>query len=280
VPSAAAPPSVPPAPLPAPPAAPPAYPQPYGYPPPGYAYYYPPPMVRAPNRFPDNAAVASSPFIDVIAASVSWENRFSQFSNVGLQAGVYVAGHLRISANVILPTSALTDDYYTEYYTAGAGYYSYQYSKPASLLWGATVGVIAASTQTFVMSPGIAFSRTDVSDYGSSLAAAIPLDWVMSSGLRVGLELDIGRAFGGSYHLQCAPQTNQDCTGASLLTLDRPAGTSLLLQFQIGYGFDHPEPLPSPPIPQNAAPYGWPAPPAALPPSPPPPVATPAPAPG
>jgi hypothetical protein len=281
VPVAAGPPPAPSAPLPAPGAAPPAtYPPPYGYPPPGYAYYYPPQMVRARNPFPDNAAVASTPFIDVIAASVSWENRFSQFSNVGLQAGAYVAGRLRISANIILPTSALTDDYYTEYDTAGMGYYSYQYSKPASLLWGATVGVVAVSTQTFAMAPGVAFSRTDVSDYGTSLAAAIPLDWVMASGLRVGLELDVGRAFGGSYHLQCVPQTNQDCTGAPALTLDRPAGSSLLLQFQIGFGFDHPEPLPSPLVPQNAAPYGWPPPPATLPASPPPPSVAPAPSPG
>jgi hypothetical protein len=111
------------------------------------------------------------------------------------------------------------------------------------------------------MSPGIAFSRTDVSDYGSVIAFALPFEWVTSSGLRLGLEFDAGRAFGGVSHFQCYSQfgtgTSATCPNGATTTQDRPTGTSILLQFQLGFGFGHPDPLPQQPV-QSPAPYGWP----------------------
>ena len=252
-------------PAPPPPAAP-AAPSP-AYLPPGYGYYYPPPYYLLPpprvkERFPDNAAVSSSPFVDMIVASVSWQNRVSQFFNVGVQGGTYVAGRVRLTANIILPTSGLTDDYEPAYKSSGTGggYYVRQESKAASLFYGASLGIVALSSPTFVMSPGLAFSRTDVSDYGSSLAVSLPFEWVTGNGLRLGLEFDAGRAFGGSNHLQCFDNlgTGGACSLSPPVTEDRPTGTSVVLQFELGFGFNHPDPLPPLPAP-SGAPYALPA---------------------
>jgi hypothetical protein len=129
------------------------------------------------------------------------------------------------------------------------------------------------------MAPGIAFRRTDVSDYGSSLGVAMPLDWVMADGLRIGLELDLGRAFGGSYHLVCSDNSGLGMCAGSEITQDRPQGTAVALQFQLGFGFNHPDPLPASPAPSPSA--SWPsaagAPPPLTPSAPPTPSAAPAP---
>ncbi|HWZ89458.1 MAG TPA: hypothetical protein VNW92_11430, partial [Polyangiaceae bacterium] len=210
----------------------PGYPQPYPgypqpYPPPGYGYYYPPPTARVKERFPENAAVSSSPFVDVLVSSVSWQYRVSQFLNVGLQAGVYAAGRLRLTANVILPTSELTDQYYAsayDYSSNGSAYYYGQSSKAASLFYGASAGIVAVGTPSFVMAPGVAFSRTDVSDYGTSFGVSLPFEWVTATGLRLGLELDLGRAFGGSAHLQCTSNNGGVGNCASpTISQDRPS---------------------------------------------------------
>jgi hypothetical protein len=210
--------------------------------------------------------------VDVLVASVSWQNRVSQFLNVGFQGGVYLAHRVRLSANLILPTSDMRDEYSPAYdYNPGStGYYLQQPAKRASLFYGATLGIVVVSTPTFVMAPGVAFSRTDVSDYGSSLAVALPFEWVTGNGLRLGLEFDAGRAFGGIYHTQCYSSSGGGSCGPPL-TPDRPSGTSILLQFQLGFGFNHPEPLP----PASAPPSAWPAGPPTASPS-----AGPAPAPG
>jgi hypothetical protein len=171
-----------------------------------------------------------------------------------------------LTANVILPTAELTDDYYAGYYnysSNGSDYYSGQASKSASLFYGASAGIIAVGTQSFVMAPGVAFSRTDVSDYGTSFGVSLPFEWVTATALRIGLELQVGRAFGGSSHLQCMSNTGMSGNCASpTLNRDRPSGTSVALQFQLGFGFNHPEPLPAEPL-QPGAPETWPQPPPA-----------------
>jgi len=245
--SGSADPALGPAPAPPPPLAPAAPPKgpapytPYPYPPPpgyGYGYYYPPPPPPPKPRFPDTSAVRSTPFLDVILASVALQDRFSQFLNIGVQGGVFLADRLRLSVRLAVPTDHTHDDY------SGSDFLSAYHqvdSKGYSLLYGATAGVVAASTQNFALSPGIAFARSDVSAYGSMLAVSLPFDWVMTSGTRLGLEFDVGRALGGRYDQVCAQSS---CSGGPTQTADRPAGTAFWLQFQLGFGFNHPAPLP------------------------------------
>ena len=229
-----------PVPAPQPPAAPPAPPAVIPYPvyavsspPPGYEYYYALPPLPPPPRFAPDAAVSSTPFVDMTLVGVNWQNRVSEFLNIGAQAGVFVAGRLRLTARIAFPTEQTRD----EYYSSGDFFDGRVRSKSYSLLYGATAGIAAVSSASFVMSPGLAFGRSDVSDYGSTVAFAMPFDWVLSSGLRIGVEVDFGRAFGGRYVAACA-------TGVPCTTVDRPSGTAFLLQFHMGFGFNHPAPLP------------------------------------
>jgi hypothetical protein len=183
----------------------------------------------------------------VTVASVALQDRFSEFLNLGVQGGVFLADRVRVTARFAIPTDRAGVD------ELGVDR-SYPYrsvdSKKYSLLYGATVGVVAVSTQNFAMSPGLAFARSDVSDYGSMLAVSMPFDWVLSSGTRVGLELDIGRAVGGRYTAVC---DGADCSGGPATKfVDRPSGTAFWLQFQFGFGFHHPARLPpagAPPAP-------------------------------
>ena len=179
----------------------------------------------------------STPFLDALVLGVSWENRFSEFLNVGAQVGVYVGGRVRLTLRAAIPTDKLNDDNSIAYGSASS------HSKDASFLYGASAGVVVVSTQNFALSPGIVFARSDVSDYGTMLGLSMPLEWVMPNGLRVGFEVDFGRAFGGHLNAYCA-------TCAVPPSQDRPAGTGFAMQFQLGYGFNHPAVLP----PGNSAP--------------------------
>jgi len=204
-------------------------PPPPGYPP--YGYYYPPPPPPPP-RFADDAAVSSTPFVDAVIAGVDWKRRLSGALNVGVQAGLFVAGRVRLSAKLVFPSDNLHDD------DAGYGFGA----KDPSLFYAFSAGVAAVRTPSFVMSPGLMFARTDVSDYGTMLGLSLPLEWVTGSGLRLGIEGGLGRAFGG--------RTASNCNDVvALCTLppyrDREGGSALWFQFHVGFGFNHPAPLPA-----------------------------------
>ena len=104
---------------------------------------------------------------------------------------------------------------------------------PATLLYGATLGAIATSSENFVFAPGLVFVRSDVSDYGSMLGISMPFEWVTARGMRFGLELDLGRSFGGTVRNRTC--VSQVCTEGEM---DRPAGRAFALRFQMGFGFN------------------------------------------
>ncbi|MEI9937731.1 MAG: hypothetical protein WDO69_10980 [Pseudomonadota bacterium] len=217
------------------PAYPAPYPYPYAPPPPGYpyGYYYPPPPPPPPLRFPDDAAVSSTPFFDAIVVAADWQHRFSQAVNLGAQAGVYVAGRLRLTAKIAFPTESTGD--WEEDFGSDA--------KAPSFFYAFSAGFALVRTPSFAMSPGLMFARTDVADYGSMVGLSLPLDWVTKSGLRLGLEGGLGRALGGRSPVSCSTPGAADCDQAPRYR-DRESGLALWLQFQLGFGFNHPGPLP------------------------------------
>jgi len=246
LPPSAPPPPAPPAPL--APSAPPAYPgpNPAGYPPPGpvyyppYGYYYPPPPPGPPPpRYPADAAVRSTPFIDAIVLVADWEHRFSENVNLGAQAGLYVVKRLRLTAKLAFPTE-----------TSGDAQADYNGERGPSFVYALSAGFAAVRTPTFVMSPGVMFARTDVSNFGTMLAVSLPFDWVLNSGLRLGLEGGLGQAFGGKRLANCSTSSAMNCSQTEYES--REAGLAYWLQFQIGFGFNHPGPLPPEPAAQPA----------------------------
>jgi len=189
---------------------------------------------------PNDAAARTSPWFDLTVATFAWGDRIDQFMNVGVQVGGYIAKRVRISGRAFLPTEDANDEYPASGILDGDSY-AYVDSDPARFLYGANLGVIAASTRSFVLSPGLMFLRSDVADYGTMVGIALPFEWVTATGLRVGFEFDVGRAFGGEVRQQCFPTSiTGTCTEGSTRTIAREPGTAFLLDFQIGWGFNHP----------------------------------------
>ena len=252
----AAPASAPPsAPAPPPPPPPPPYPAPYPYPPPppppGYAYglyYPPPPPAPPPLRYPDDAAVSSSPFFDAVVLAADWQHRFSESMNLGAQAGLYVVGRVRLTAKMAFVAESVGDQQ-ADY---GSG------TKDPSFIYAFSAGVAALRTPTFVLSPGLMLARTDVADYGTMLGVSLPFDWVTNGAVRLGFEGGAGVALGGKTAVNCSTPGAADC-GQSPRYENRDAGVALWLQFQIGFGFNHPGPLPGKAAPQPVAPAPQPA---------------------
>src|SRR5688572_25452233 len=218
-PPAAQPPAAPP-PEAAPAAAPGTYPAPAAAaPPPQAPYAYPAPPAPVPaypvedsrppaaTRYPSDSAVRTSPWFDLTVGSFVWDNRIDQFMNIGVQVGAYIAKRVRVAGRAYLPTEDAPDRYdgFSDdpFGVLDGDGFVYVASDPARFLYGADIGIIAANTATFVLSPGLMFMRSDVSDYGTMIGLSLPFEWVTSTGLRVGFEFDVGRAFGGSIRREC-----------------------------------------------------------------------------
>lgn len=181
-----------------------------------------------------HAAVASSPFIDATISGLVLEDRYGDPFVFGVQAGAYLGQAVRLVARLEMPSKNATDDY-SRY---GDDYNSFtRPSADVTLIYGGSLGIVAASSNTFAFSPGLMFLRSDVSDYGNFLGISLPFEWVTSRGLRFGLEAGLGRAFGGTVHYQCSTTV---CPGGVPPDADRPAGRAAAIRFEMGFGFNHP----------------------------------------
>lgn len=162
----------------------------------------------------------TSPFFDAVLGGVAWQDRFSHGFTLGGQVGFYVAQRVRLAARITFPT----DDVSREG--------SVTLEKLPSLFWAGTAGVVVIDSPSFVWSPGLMLMRTDVSDYGTMLGFSMPFEWVLGNSMRIGTEFAFGRVTGGK-GVQC-------CLNE---TVDRETGTAFWLQFQLGFGLNHPGPL-------------------------------------
>jgi hypothetical protein len=197
--------------------------------------------------YPEEAAVDSSPFIDATMSLVSLEDRFTDPFVFGIAFGGYLARRVRLVARLEMPsTDEGADDEFD--YSQAPGTYSVSRRKSVNLIYGGALGIVAAYSQAFVFSPGFTFLRTDVGDLGNMVGVVIPFEWTTNRGLRFGFEVGFGRAFGGSRHFVCTPvvqpgtPTGSSCEGNSTTTEDREAGRALSLRFELGFGFNHPQP--------------------------------------
>jgi hypothetical protein len=219
-----------------------SYPPPgYAYPPPGYAYppgYAPEPPAPPPPKRPPHDAASRSPFFDAMAGAVVEGNRFDDFLLTGAEVGVFVVDRLRLSARILTFLSQNSDNYSGSGTLGGA--YEPQNSKPPSILWGGSAGFAAVSSEGFLLSPGILFMRTDVSDYGSFLGVNVPFEWVYRSGLRLGFEVALGRSFGGTVVEQCYDynytSSSTPCPQGTKNEISREAGSGFYADFEIGWG--------------------------------------------
>jgi hypothetical protein len=201
---------------------------------PAVEYNFPEPLHPV---LPDDAAVSSSPFIDASISLVSLEDRFIDPLVFGIAFGGYFGKVVRVVARLEMPSSDSGDE---EFYASDtAPGYVARTRDTVTLIYGGSLGFVAAYSPSFVFSPGLTFLRTDVADHGNMFGVAIPFEWTTSRGLRFGLEVGFGRAFGGKQHFEC--QYTAACTQGAQLTTDRDAGRALTLRFGLGFGFNHPK---------------------------------------
>lgn len=189
------------------------------------------------------AAVKSSPFIDATLAGLWLEQRFGDPIVFGLQGGAYFGEAVRLVVRLEMPSKSASDEFTFKYEDPSTTtFYVPRDSTGASLLYGASLGVVAASNEGFVFAPGIVFQRSDVEDYGTMLGIAVPFEWVTVRGLRFGMEIDLGRAFGGTVHYTCSgdPSDPAVCGSGATYEGERGAGRAFALRFQMGFGFNHP----------------------------------------
>ena len=176
--------------------------------------------------------------MDATISLISLEDRFFDPLVFGVGFGAYLGRLVRVVARLEMPSTSDGEEYYDGGYTPG---YAPRGVGAVTLLYGGSVGIVAAHSVAFVFSPGVTFVRTDVSEYGNMLGVAIPFEWTTSKGLRFGLEVGVGRAFGGSQEYECTsgPPT---CVVGEMKEVDREDARALTLRFELGFGFNHPPP--------------------------------------
>ena len=188
----------------------------------------PPPRRRSRVELPRDFVLKQSPWVDFSITNFWLDERASNFLNLGAQVGGYFWDRLRISVRLVAPLEEPEDDYH-DYGSYDSGFYvsDRRRSRSVALLYGGSLGLILSNSRTFLFAPGLLVMRSDVNAYGTAAALALPFDWTTSRHLRVGFELAIGHAFGGSAY---------DGNGEKI---DRPGGTAIFLAFYMGWSMGH-----------------------------------------
>jgi hypothetical protein len=188
-------------------------------------------------ELPSDYVLGTSPWVDFGLTSFWMDERADQFLNLSVQAGGYLANRLRVAARLTAPL-AEPKDKFGDSNNPPPILLSTSYepidSRSPSLLFGASLGVVIANTKSFVLAPGLLVARTDVNDYGTVVALAVPFEWTTARHLRMGFEADLGSALGGSARRQCRQNIPPGGT-CSNDRVDRPAGLAVLMQFQMGW---------------------------------------------
>jgi hypothetical protein len=182
---------------------------------------------------PRDFVLRASPWVDFSLTNVWIDERVSNFLNLGVQVGGYFFERMRVTGRLVAPLEEMADEQGGYYFSGNGSYFINGRSRSVSLLYGASIGLIVASSRTFVFAPGILLMRTDVEDYGTSLALSLPFEWTTARHLRVGFELGLGQGMGGT-------QAESDGIGDSGGREQRPSGTFVLLQFQMGASLARP----------------------------------------
>jgi hypothetical protein len=177
-----------------------------------------------------------SPWVDFTLTSFYMENRAGNFLNFGVQFGGYFFERLRLTGRFVVPLEDVNDDL-SNYYssgTNGSGAFRRVDARSMSVLYGVSAGLLVTNSRSFVFGPSVELQRTDVEAYGTTLAFGLPFEWTTRRNLRVGFELAIGHSFGGSVHEVCRTFSSP-VTSCGSRTADRPSGTSVLFQYNMGW---------------------------------------------
>jgi hypothetical protein len=184
---------------------------------------------------PDDFLERASPWVDFTLTSFYMEDRAGNFLNLGVQVGGYFFERFRFSGRVVVPLEGVNDD--LSHYSsrrAASGSFRGVDARALAMLYGVSAGLVVTNSRTFVFGPSVQLQRTDVEAYGTTLAFGLPFEWTTRRSLRIGFELAIGHSFGGSVHEVCRTFSSP-VTSCGSHTADRPSGTSVLFQYNMGW---------------------------------------------
>lgn len=189
------------------------------------------------SALPEDFVLRSSPWVDFTLTSFHLEDRTGNFFNLGVQVGGYVFERLRVSARLATPLEDVSDGY-SSYADAlpsnGSQSFDRVKARSLTLLYGASVGLLITNSKTFAFGPSVQLLRTDVSAYGTALSIGLPFEWTTRKNLRIGFEFALGHAFGGNIKDVCRTVSTPS-TSCGTTTRDRPAGTAVLFQYNMGW---------------------------------------------
>lgn len=175
----------------------------------------------------------ASPWLDFTLTSFYFDERVGNFLNLGAQFGAYAFDRLRIAGRILTPLDDVEDggdNFFSSNFGGGSSSRALR-SRSVSLLYGASVGLVVTNSKAFVFGPNLGFLRTDVEDYGTAIALGLPFEWTTRKNLRVGFELSLGHALGGTLRRQCIAGTSS----CGLTRESRPGGTAVIFQFDMGW---------------------------------------------
>ncbi|HEX2872769.1 MAG TPA: hypothetical protein VHP33_16015 [Polyangiaceae bacterium] len=195
------------------------------------------PAAPAPQAVPKDFLLNASPWVDFTLTSFYMENRVGNFLNLGVQFGGYLWERLRVSGRLVVPLEDVNDDVSNYSYgssSSGDGAFRRVDARSMSALYGASVGLLITNSKSFVFGPSIELQRTDVSAYGTAVAFGLPFEWTTQKNLRIGFELAIGHAFGGSSQQVCRTFSTPT-TSCGERKVDRESGMTVLFQYNMGW---------------------------------------------
>jgi hypothetical protein len=198
------------------------------------------PRASAPE--PVSFIARSSPWIDLSLTSFYMDERLGNFMNLGVQAGGYLFEHLRVSGRLVAPLEQVRDNHSADFSNSPPsvnGNFRFTQDAPArsmSVLYGASVGLVISNDRSFVFGPSLAFMRADVEDYGTAVLVALPFEWTTAKNLRIGFELALGQATGGTRRAVCMESgANGIAVRCGEIEQARQGGTAVFFQYYMGW---------------------------------------------
>lgn len=191
---------------------------------------------------PDPDFIArSSPWVDLSLTSFYMNERVDNFLNLGVQAGAYLFEHLRISGRLVAPLEQVSDSRSGDFSIPPVGFGNFRFtndspSRSVSVLYGGSVGLVISNDRSFVFGPSLAFMRTDVEDYGTAVMVALPFEWTTAKNLRIGFELAVGQATGGTRRAVCIESnSNGSASPCGVVQREREGGAAVFFQYYMGW---------------------------------------------
>jgi hypothetical protein len=203
------------------------------------------PAVNAASGTPAVAPVRAadySPWVGLSAGGFMLGDRARVPLAFGPELGAYFFRRVRLAGRMLVPVAQSGDVCVGDrfIYVDAAGVYTCIPSSRAHLAYGGSVGVVLLDTEHWLLSPSFTFLNTNEADHGVMLGGSLPLDWITSGGLHLGLELGLGAAVSQTVYGSCRNHVVAPCVIGSVKRLPNIDTQSGFIAFTLGWSLTKP----------------------------------------